>query len=567
MKILTAYQSAVYKKNLIMKIRPVLYLSLLLPCMAMLHFGGTNSAPCTNVQHFGAKGDGLTDDTDAIHQAFAAATTCVCFPPGVYLIDPDSTPSRRMDIIRSGMTVKGVRGKSVLKIKDNSIADRSTSNGIRHEQLLLGNKFTSVDDPTTNVTVQDLIFDCNYRGNQAEVDKRINQTAGVFFNVVSGVTVKNCVFLNAPHVGLAFNVSKKVKIKNNYVYDVAQGKGRGGAITTNGCTDTEISGNLLENVGEGIFCQHFAGNAVLRSVPDSAASIFNNRITTLDVGQVSSINKYISAGTLSKIKPGNLVSYTKAGVARGSSIGILSNNSKAYENTITQHLAISVQALSGQGNQPTSNVEVYNNTQTRNAMIPFPNDSGQLIRNVNGAMFIKAISQTLRNVRIYNNTVTVSFNSGLHLITAQDDDSNTPGILSDITFEKNTFRDVCTDFPDANRGAAVFFQNLNLADPANKNRFINITIRDNILGYARKTGLSLEPCMSGVKIIRNRFKPGPRAAGNAFVKNKSCLQAINQPGFFTQSQLNCLLEPGGICLGCISNPANCPPDKKCASCD
>lgn len=551
-----------------MKIRPVLYVSLLLPCMAMLHFGGTNSAPCTNVQHFGAKGDGLTDDTDAIHRAFAAATTCVCFPAGIYLIDPDSTEARRMDIIRAGMTVKGVRGKSVLKIKDGSIIARTGAIAIQMEQQLLGVRFEGgTSPPTPNVTVQDLIFDCNYRGNQAEVDKRINQTAGVFFNVVSGVKVQNCVFLNAPHVGLAFNKSKKVKIKNNYVYDVAQGKGRGGAITTNGCTDTEISGNLLENVGEGIFCQHLAGNAEVRSVPDSAASIFSNRITTLDVGQVSSIKKYVHANTLAKINPGSLVSYTKAGVARGSSIGILSNNSKAYGNTITQHLGISVQALSGQGNQPTSNVEVYNNTQIRNAMIPFPNDSGQLIRNVNAALVVQAKSQTVRNVRIYNNTVTVSFNSGLQLITAQVDDGNTPGILSNIIFEKNTILDACTDFPDANRGAAVFFLNLNLANPNNKNKFIDITIHDNTLGYARKTGLSLEPCMSGVKIIRNRFKPGPGATGNAFVKNKSCLQVINQPGFFTQSQLNCLLEPGGICLGCTSNPANCPPDKKCASCD
>lgn len=558
------------------RLQIALYLSLLLPCMALFHFDENNRAPCTNVRNFGARGDGLTDDTDAIHRAFAAATTCVCFPPGVYLIDPDSTPSRRMDIIRSSMTVKGVRGKSALKIKDNSIVARSTSDGNRYEQLLLGNKFTGIANPTTNVTVQDLIFDCNYRGNELEVNKRENGTSGVFFNVVEVLRVKNCVFLNAPKVGLGLSICRKSEITDNYFYDVGQGKFNADAIQTNGCVDTQISGNVLENVGEGIFCQHFAGNPDdpnLQPVPSAEAMVYRNRISTLDSGQISAIKSYVHARTLAKIKAGSLMQYNKAGRAIGSSIGILSNNSKVYDNKIVQHLGISVQALKGHGDLSTTNVEVRDNTLIRSATIKYFDPQQGFIRNVNGALVVKAIGQTVSNVRMYKNTVDSPFHSGFDLIVGDGGDTNGPpigtfpGVMNNITLERNTIRAACTDFPVNRQGAALNFRNANVTNPDARNRFQNITISRNFLGYARKFGLWLEPCMVNVKVVQNTLSGGPDSAGKVIARDGSCLQEINQPNTFTQAQLDCLLTPGGTCAGCTSNPANCPSNKKCAPCN
>ena len=54
--------------------------------------------------HFGAKGDGATDDTAAIQRAVDAANRApgvVFFPPGVYLL------SRPITVVRGGVVLRG----------------------------------------------------------------------------------------------------------------------------------------------------------------------------------------------------------------------------------------------------------------------------------------------------------------------------------------------------------------------------------------------------------------------------------------------------------------------------
>jgi hypothetical protein len=68
----------------------------------------TLDVPPDNVKHFGAKGDGVTDDTAAI-QAAAAAGGEVFFPPGTYLV------SAPIALATQGARLRGVGATSILK--------------------------------------------------------------------------------------------------------------------------------------------------------------------------------------------------------------------------------------------------------------------------------------------------------------------------------------------------------------------------------------------------------------------------------------------------------------------
>jgi len=218
--------------------------------------------PCTNVKDapFSAKGDGMTDDTEAIRKAFAAATNCVFFPRGIYVINPDSI--RHMAIIRSGMTVRGEKNLSVLKLKDGGVVLQKSPLGNLLEQMLLGQELvflangTPMINPLNNIVIKDLIFDANYRGNRAEINKVASETRALSFEKVTGLTIQNCVFVNSGKACLVFVTCANTVVADNYFYDVGQGKFNADAIQGNGCFNTKISGNVLENVGEGIFCQH-----------------------------------------------------------------------------------------------------------------------------------------------------------------------------------------------------------------------------------------------------------------------------------------------------------------------
>lgn len=53
------------------------------------------TAGVVNVKEFGAMGDGVTDDTDAINQAIESGNT-IYFPEGVYMVNPNSDPKGTM---------------------------------------------------------------------------------------------------------------------------------------------------------------------------------------------------------------------------------------------------------------------------------------------------------------------------------------------------------------------------------------------------------------------------------------------------------------------------------------
>ena len=536
----------------------------------------TLAQPCTNVKDapFLAKGDGVTDDTEAIRKAFAVATNCVFFPKGIYVINPDSI--RHMAIVRSGMTVRGEKNLSVLKLKDGGVMLQKSPLGNLLEQMLLGQELvflpngTPVINPLNNIVIKDLIFDANYRGNRAEINKVVSETRALSFEKVTGLAIQNCVFVNAGKACLVFVTCANTVVSDNYFYDVGQGKFNADAIQGNGCFNTKISGNVLENVGEGIFCQHHAALLANKNVgtPDSLSEISNNRISTLDVGEPASIGTYISLATLKSMQLQSILLYDRAGRAIGPGIGVLSNNSKVFQNKILRHNGIAVQAFKLHGNLPTSNVEVRDNLIKENAKVKYFNcDQGQYIRNTNGALVVSAEGQTVKNVQMRNNRVETSFNCGIDLVIAQKDIQGSvfPGVLEDITIENNTLNNTCKDTL-IDKNAAVDFRNVGFTSPGNQNRFRNITIRKNQLGYGYKGhGLWLEPCMANVRVLQNTFVGDLAFKFNA--ASGSCIREIAPLTEFTTAQKNflqCFLEPGASAIG------TCPPNQlpnRCKQCE
>jgi hypothetical protein len=422
------------------------------------------------------------------------------------------------------------------------------------EQLLLGNEIVSDGNGmirrVKQLTLRNMVFDCNYRGNRKAINDAAIETRSVSFENVDVLRIQNCAFINSGSACLVLVKCSDAVISNNYLYDVGQGKFNADAIQVNGSFNTKVSGNLLENVGEGIYCQHHATLLPGKNVgtPDSLSEIFNNTIKTLDVGEAAAIGAYIHSSTLKKLNMQEIMLYDRGGRAIGAGIGVLSNNSKVYSNKIFKHNGIAVQAYRGHGNLGTSKVEVRNNIIKENAKIKyFSCEQGRYIRNSNGALVVSAAGQTVTNVTFLKNQVYTSYNSGVDMVVVSD---NQAGILDNIRIDSNIFSNTCNDTM-IDKAAAIDFRNVGFTNPDNKNLFRNIEIKGNQLGYGYKgNGLWLEPCMSNVRILQNTFLGDPAFKFNA--ATGSCIREIAPVNVFSLAQRNtlqCFLESGAPPIG------------------
>lgn len=107
-----------------------------------------------NVKHYGALGDGSTDDTEEIQAAITAANAAggglVWFPRGTYIVAPTTTVRL---ILYSNLTLAGEGDSSIIKIKNNN-GNFATMFGPATDATSL-----------TNVVLRDLKIDQNPSGN------------------------------------------------------------------------------------------------------------------------------------------------------------------------------------------------------------------------------------------------------------------------------------------------------------------------------------------------------------------------------------------------------------------
>ena len=118
-----------------------------------------NNLGIVNVKDFGAKGDGLTDDTEAIKNAVESNADTVFFPKGTYIINVpkrENATSQWLPIFKSNVNhLKGVKGKSIIKLGSNNGDARTT--GLTGYTSMF--EFNNKKDE--HVMIDSLVFDFN----------------------------------------------------------------------------------------------------------------------------------------------------------------------------------------------------------------------------------------------------------------------------------------------------------------------------------------------------------------------------------------------------------------------
>lgn len=168
-----------------------------------------------NVKQFGAKGDGSTNDTTALNNAFKECNAngggIVYFPPGEYIVQ-----SNYVEFF-SNTHIIGVPGKTVITYP-------TTAKDWLPQALLRNNTTASVGgyDCTKNVIIENIIFD-----NRLSIAKKVT-TVGV--GHAENITFRNCKWTgcNGTTAGhchyIELNACKNVKIID-CIFDKARSTG------------------------------------------------------------------------------------------------------------------------------------------------------------------------------------------------------------------------------------------------------------------------------------------------------------------------------------------------------
>jgi len=143
-----------------------------------------------NVASFGAKGDGITDDSEAVRAAMTAAAGggTVLLPTGTYLVSRDGTEPCALSV-PPGVTIEG---PGVVKLADDS------------------DTFVSVFEvETSGVTFRGLTIDGNAANQSVEVNE---QRHGILASGATWLRVEDCTIQSCAGDGIQLNGAEDVTI-------------------------------------------------------------------------------------------------------------------------------------------------------------------------------------------------------------------------------------------------------------------------------------------------------------------------------------------------------------------
>lgn len=188
-------------------------------------------SPTFNVRMFGAKGDGITDDSTAIQAALDSVSTgggTVFVPAGDYRI------SESLVISKDGTTFTGVGSTSIIRLMDGA-----TRTGISLPFRTGGSVDTSVI--VRNVTISNMVIDGNHNAPDPTSYFGI-WVQQAYYVTISGVIVRNWVS-DGIAIANGYTANDHVTVENSLIKTCARN-----GIHVGYSTNTVIRGNYITDI-------------------------------------------------------------------------------------------------------------------------------------------------------------------------------------------------------------------------------------------------------------------------------------------------------------------------------
>jgi hypothetical protein len=174
-----------------------------------------------NVRDYGARGNGIADDTIAIQKAIDYTNSkkggTVFIPEGIYM----ATHIR----LYSNITLTGTGEKTILKLKNNCLKeDRLNEGGIDYNGIpLLYNTYSS-SEKKKNIVIKNLKLDGNYQNQKKE---GANYSWGMFLYGIRDSLIENVFVTNFLNHGIIVKEAENTVISKCKANDNGQDRVRG----------------------------------------------------------------------------------------------------------------------------------------------------------------------------------------------------------------------------------------------------------------------------------------------------------------------------------------------------
>lgn len=240
-----------------------------------------NSNGIINVKDFGAKGDGIHDDTKAIQSAIDAASplsmVSIYFPEGTYSIASYTCTNNFLENfcikLHSNLTLKGEGTKSIIRLADHTFDKKDTS----------ANGHIFYGKIVANINISDLMIDMNGSNNLVPLNVFKNYSA-IFTSVgqnyhISNVTIKNCAGTNMIDIMSRGNnlVIENCRFINggNYVgTDIPNKNQIDFSFVYSEWSNTIVKNNFIEQQNIDIALENYTGGIELHGNNSSAENNF-----------------------------------------------------------------------------------------------------------------------------------------------------------------------------------------------------------------------------------------------------------------------------------------------------